>query len=318
MLSNISDLFTMASLVICMLLSGIIFYYLRTRINMLEQSVMDQAQLLQQVVTSIKSSQFRQMGLQQQQQQQQQNKNDVEKCLAASLDNHDYSQSNSTIKLIQVSDDSDNDSNDDSDSDSDDDSDDDSYDNNDNNELYSSGNSNGGSKIIDLSAITSSSSMSFLPLTKSDDVKIIELKSNIKLNGDDESDQSDQSDESDESDDDNDESDQSDDDNDESDNDNDNDNNDNQDNETKQNNTVHETNKKRNNGNNGNNNRIFKSIVIEEDVTIEENSNILSLDKMKNMPVNTLRNLAKKKLNNVDTPTINKMSKKEILKAFHS
>ena len=320
MLSNISDLFTMASLVICMLLSGIIFYYLRTRINMLEQSVMDQAQLLQQVVTSIKSSQFRQMGSQQQQQQQQQNKDDVEKCLAASLDNHDYS----TIKLIQVSDDSDNDSNDDSDSDSDDDSDDDSYDNNDNNELYSSGNSNGGSKIIDLSAITSSSSMSFLPLTKSDDVKIIELKSNIKLNGDDESDQSDQSDESDESDDDNDESDHSDDDNDESDNDNDNDesdndndndNNDNQDNETKQNNTVHETNKKRNNGNN---NRNFKSIVIEEDVTLEENSNILSLDKMKNMPVNTLRNLAKKKLNNVDTPTINKMSKKEILKAFYS
>ena len=39
---------------------------------------------------------------------------------------------------------------------------------------------------------------------------------------------------------------------------------------------------------------------------------------MKNMPVNTLRNLAKKKLNNVDTPTINKMSKKEILKAFNS
>ena len=60
MLSNISDLFTMASLVICMLLSGIIFYYLRTRISMLEQSVMDQAQLLQQVVTSLKSSQYRQ------------------------------------------------------------------------------------------------------------------------------------------------------------------------------------------------------------------------------------------------------------------
>ena len=39
---------------------------------------------------------------------------------------------------------------------------------------------------------------------------------------------------------------------------------------------------------------------------------------MKNMPVNTLRNLAKKKLNNVDMPTINKMSKKDILKAFNS
>ena len=61
MLSNISDLFTMASLVICMLLSGIIFYYLRTRISMLEQSVMDQAQLLQQVVTSLKTVQYRQM-----------------------------------------------------------------------------------------------------------------------------------------------------------------------------------------------------------------------------------------------------------------
>jgi hypothetical protein len=60
MLSNISDLFTMASLVICMLLSGIIFYYLRTRISMLEQSVVDQAQLLQQVVASLKSSQYRQ------------------------------------------------------------------------------------------------------------------------------------------------------------------------------------------------------------------------------------------------------------------
>ena len=299
MLSNISDLFTMASLVICMLLSGIIFYYLRTRINMLEQSVMDQAQLLQQVVTSIKSSQIRQMGLQQQQHQQQQNNEDVERC-SASLDNNDYSlNNNSTINLIQVSDDSES-------SDVDSDDDDDSYDDDDNDD--DNDNDNGvrsGSKIIDLSTITSSSSMSFLPLTKSDDVKIIELKSNIKLNS--ESDQSDESDESDESDqsDDNDEGDQSNDDND-------NDDDDNDDNETKQNNAVHETNK------NCGNNKIFKSIVIEEDVTLEEESNILSLDKMKNMPVNTLRNLAKKKLNNVDTPTINKMSKKEILKAFNS
>ena len=66
MLSNISDLFTMASLAICMLLSGIIFYYLRTRINMLEQSVMEQAQLLQQV---LRHSQNQQQLLQQQQQQ---------------------------------------------------------------------------------------------------------------------------------------------------------------------------------------------------------------------------------------------------------
>lgn len=298
MLSNISDLFTMASLVICMLLSGIIFYYLRTRINMLEQSVMDQAQLLQQVVTSIKSSQFRQMGLQQQQQQQQQNNDGVEKC-PASLENNDYSQHNSTIKLIQVSDDSES-------SDDDNDSDDDSYDDDDNNDhelYYSGGNSNGGSKIIDLSTITSSSPMSFLPLTKSDDIKVIELKSNIKLN--DESDQSDDSDESDESD----ESDQSDD-SDESENDHDDDNDDddqdNDDNDNgnnanvnencNENNNENETN--RNGGNSGNNNRNFKSIVIEEDATNNlsfADSNILSLDKMKNMPVNTLRNLAKKK-----------------------
>lgn len=310
MLSNISDLFTMASLVICMLLSGIIFYYLRTRINMLEQSVMDQAQLLQQVVTSIKSSQFRQMGSQQQQQQQhQQNNEDVERC-PASLENNDYSlNNNSAIKLIQVSDDdSDNDSDNDSNNDSDDDSYDNDDDNNDNNELYYGG-GNSGSKIIDLSTITSSSSMSFLPLTKSDDIKIIELKSNINLN--DESDDVDQSDESDDSDD----SDESENDNDE---DNEDDNDEERDATVNENENENETTKNRNNVNN---NRIFKSIVIEEDVTNElslEESNILSLDKMKNMPVNTLRNLAKKKLNNVDTPTINKMSKKEILKAFNS
>jgi hypothetical protein len=39
---------------------------------------------------------------------------------------------------------------------------------------------------------------------------------------------------------------------------------------------------------------------------------------MKNMPVNSLRSLAKTKLSNIiDVPTINKMSKKDILKALH-
>ena len=36
----------------------------------------------------------------------------------------------------------------------------------------------------------------------------------------------------------------------------------------------------------------------------------------KNMPVNMLRDLAKTKLTHLEQPTINKMSKKEILKAL--
>jgi hypothetical protein len=318
MLSNISDLFTMASLVICMLLSGIIFYYLRTRINMLEQSVMDQAQLLQQVVTSIKSSQFRQMGLQQQWSQQQQQQQQQQEEQQDQEQNMEKCPASNSIKLIEVSDDSEFSDDDDSDDDSDDDDNDSDNDNDNDNKLYytsgnsNNSNSNGGSKIIDLSAITSSSSMSFLPLTKSDDVKIIELKSNINLNDDSDDESDDQSD-----------SDQSDD---QSDNESDNqsdDQSDNQSDQSKDDNADDQNdNADANNQSNihiGNSNRNLKSIVIEEDVTLEEDSNnILSLDKMKNMPVNTLRNLAKKKLNNVDTPTINKMSKKEILKAFNS
>jgi hypothetical protein len=57
----------------------------------------------------------------------------------------------------------------------------------------------------------------------------------------------------------------------------------------------------------------MKSIVI-EDITTS-----VSLDEMKNMPVNSLRSLAKTKLSNIiDVPTINKMSKKDILKALHA
>ena len=37
---------------------------------------------------------------------------------------------------------------------------------------------------------------------------------------------------------------------------------------------------------------------------------------LKNMPVNMLRDLAKTKLTHLEQPTINKMSKKEILKAL--
>ena len=113
MLSNISDLFTMASLVICMLLSGIIFYYLRTRISMLEQSVVDQAQLLQQVVASLKSSQYRQ----------QMNAN-VNVVSAQQHQDLIAESSEMKMNLIQVSDDSESDSECDSESDSSDDSDD--------------------------------------------------------------------------------------------------------------------------------------------------------------------------------------------------
>ena len=114
MLSNISDLFTMASLVICMLLSGIIFYYLRTRISMLEQSVMDQAQLLQQVVASLKSSQYRQ----------QMNAN-VNVVSAQQHQDLIAESSEMKMNLIQVSDDSESDSSDDSDDSDDYESDDD-------------------------------------------------------------------------------------------------------------------------------------------------------------------------------------------------
>ena len=55
------------------------------------------------------------------------------------------------------------------------------------------------------------------------------------------------------------------------------------------------------------NNKKFKSIIIEDP------AGSVSLDEMKNMPVNSLRSLAKTKLG----PSINKMSKKDILKALH-
>ena len=303
MLSNISDLFTMASLVICMLLSGIIFYYLRTRINMLEQSVMDQAHLLQQVVTSIKSSQFRQMAA-----------NATVSQQNSQNDQCPVENSNSRLNLIQVSDDDDGSSNDSS-GDDDDDDESTSCESNDYDDDDDNNNINGSSKIIDLSAITSSS----LPISSSsysskhDDIKIIELKSSIKLNDEDESDDDDEDDEDDEDDDDDD---------DEDDDDADADANgaNGADADANDADAYTDTKNKLNNTSINNNHKKFKSIVI-EDITnstaSNSNSSSISLDEMKNMPVNTLRNLAKTKLNNVDPPTINKMSKKEILKALN-
>jgi|694.fasta_scaffold93013_3 hypothetical protein len=316
MLSNISDLFTMASLVICMLLSGIIFYYLRTRINMLEQSVMDQAHLLQQVVTSIKSSQFRQMTA-----------NATVSQQNSQNDQCPVENSNSKLNLIQVSDDDDDSSGDDDDDDESTSCESNDYDDDDDNN-----NINGSSKIIDLSAITSSS----LPISSSsysskhDDIKIIELKSSIKLNDEDESDDDDDEDDDDEDDDDEDEDD--DDDDEDEDDDTDADVNDAHANDAHANDAdanhadanhadaYADTKNKISNTSINNNHKKFKSIVI-EDITNSTasnyNSSSISLDEMKNMPVNTLRNLAKTKLNNVDPPTINKMSKKEILKALN-
>lgn len=329
MLSNISDLFTMASLVICMLLSGIIFYYLRTRISMLEQSVMDQAQLLQQVVTSLKSSQYRQ----------QMNANGGSANInMISSQQFDAADSNTSMiqkpmNLIQVSDDSDEDESDDDsdDIDDDDDSESETSQSDDVNmdvcTMRESANSL--SKIIDLSAITSSSN-SFKPYSPSQsEIKVIELKSNIHSghdgDGDDDVTNSSDDDDDDDSDGEYDEDEYSDDEasshdgsdkqmkkntmnenNEHAENQNQNQIGDHDNNSTSNNNSI---NNHRSSVNSAN--KTMKSIVI-EDVT-----NSVSLDEMKNMPVNSLRSLAKTKLSNIDVPTINKMSKKEILKALH-
>lgn len=309
MLSNISDLFTMASLVICMLLSGIIFYYLRTRISMLEQSVMDQAQLLQQVVTSLKSSQYRQ-----------QVNTNANVISAQQYQNQDLVKSNQMqMNLIQVSDDSDD--SDDS-SDGSESSDDDSH--NSESDYDESGNvctlEDGSCKIIDLSTI--SSSANYLKPSSHSEIKVIELKSNIHSNHDGVS--SDDDDDVDDNDDDEDDEDDeySDDEDDDEYSDGDvnnmNQNKENKNNEYMENLSQNHTLSDVSNGvttSNGNgvdvNVKKMKSIVIEDPTTS------VSLDEMKNMPVNSLRSLAKTKLSNIDVPTINKMSKKEILKALH-
>lgn len=293
MLSNISDLFTMASLAICMLLSGIIFYYLRTRINMLEQSVMEQAHLLQQVL--------RQSQNQQQQQQ---------IVMAASVSGGGGSgatgtRTNATLtgekdqlqlrqQLIEVSDDSD-------------DSDD-----SDVNAHHS--------KLIDLSALASTVPSAFFENggnggSGNAEIKVIELKHCFNGGNDDgvveyclrndsdsesesESDGSDSDDGSDNSYSDGDADGPGD------------------------STSTSTANKIKNNFEKDVNDDLDKKKKYEKTnkgIKKYENGNTLSSDgalPLKNMPVNMLRDLAKTKLAHLEQPAINKMSKKEILKAL--
>jgi hypothetical protein len=281
-----------------MLLSGIIFYYLRTRISMLEQSVMDQAQLLQQVVTSLKSSQYRQ--------QMNANANMTNAQQQQDVDNSNQRQMN----LIQVSDDSDSsDSSESSDSDDSDDSESGV------NVCTLEGSC---SKIIDLSTIASSSANYLKPSSSHSEIKVIELKSNIRSNKDylgnssDEDDDDDDDDEDDEDEDDDDEDHDDEDENDDEDYDSGEMNNGEKNDNKNENEHTESKNDESNNQSHVNVNiKKMKSIVIEDPTTS------VSLDEMKNMPVNSLRSLAKTKLSNIDVPTINKMSKKDILKALH-
>jgi hypothetical protein len=301
MLSNISDLFTMASLVVCMLLSGIIFYYLRTRISMLEQSVMDQAQLLQQVVASLKSSQYRQMNphaaatIQSHHQQQ----HDAE----SNANQQQQQQQQQQLNLIQVSDDDDDDDTDtdtsgdsESDSDSDYEGEDERANRNGNGNTCTIGdNSSSCSKIIDLSSLTAGY---YKPLSSQSEIKVIELTtSNIHLNH------------SDGGDDDASSASGNDDDDDEYSEDGDRVQDNNNAGQIKNDNNANQN--KENNTGNGTNHKKIKSIIIEDNAAAAAES--VSLDEMKNMPVNSLRSLAKTKLG----PSINKMSKKDILKALH-
>lgn len=310
MLSNISDLFTMASLVICMLLSGIIFYYLRTRISMLEQSVMDQAQLLQQVVTSLKSSQYRQ------QMNANSNTNANANMISAQQHQDFVKSSEMQMNLIQVSDDD----SDDSDSSESSDSDDSESDSSDDSESGVNVCTLEGScsKIIDLSTIASSANY-LKPSSSHSEIKVIELKSNIRSDKDYLGNSSHDEDEDDGDDDDDEDEDDDDDDEDEDEDDEDRDDDEDEDenmngekNDARNENDIESKNDESENQSHRNINiKKMKSIVIEDPTTS------VSLDEMKNMPVNSLRSLAKTKLSNIDVPTINKMSKKDILKALH-
>ena len=317
MLSNISDLFTMASLVICMLLSGIIFYYLRTRISMLEQSVMDQAQLLQQVVTSLKSSQYKQMTA-----------NANPNTITTNIVPVNSNNSNQTqMDLIQVSDDSDSDDSDESDTDNGSDDSSNHDHNHDENERHICTLDDGDCKVIDLSTI--SSPVNYFKPSHSE-IKVIELTSNVRSGHE----YANDNDSSDNDNDDDDDDDYDDDDDDEGDDDDDQHSDGhevemNHHRESAKNNIKNENRNNRNNIENeddeskhnemdsqhhvsNSNNKKMKSIIIEDPTSS------ISLDEMKNMPVNSLRTLAKTKLSNmIDIPTINKMSKKDILKALH-
>ena len=298
MLSNISDLFTMASLVICMLLSGIIFYYLRTRISMLEQSVMDQAQLLQQVVTSLKSSQYRQ--------QMNANANTNANMISAQQQQDVVNSNQGQMNLIQVSDDSD-------DSESDDSSDSESRDDSENgvNVCTLEGSC---SKIIDLSTIASYANYS-KPFPQTE-IKVIELKSNIRSDNDYLGNSSDDYGDDASSDDEDDEDEASSDE--DGDQDGDGDEDEDKDMNGEKNNARNENDIESKNDESENQSNVNVNIKKMKSIVIEDLTTSVSLDEMKNMPVNSLRSLAKTKLGNIiDVPTINKMSKKDILKALH-
>jgi heme exporter protein D len=303
MLSNISDLFTMASLAICMLLSGIIFYYLRTRINMLEQSVMEQAQLLQQV-------------LRHSQNQQQQQQHQIAMMAGASTTATPATtvpsllQQQQQQRLIPVSDDSESDdSESDDDSDDDDESDSDDDDDGDGNLHHS--------KSIDLSAIMSnaqlpSSSTFFFEnnngSNSNTEIKVIELKHCFSggnddgieyclRNGDDNHSDSDGDSDSDsESDSDSDSSDGDD------------------GNESE----GHVADKGSSNKNDSKNDDKKKHLDKLKKGAHPAHSSLDVAVPLKNMPVNMLRDLAKTKLTQLEQSAINKMSKKEILKALDS
>jgi heme exporter protein D len=304
MLSNISDLFTMASLAICMLLSGIIFYYLRTRINMLEQSVMEQAQLLQQVLRHSQN---------QQQQQQQQ----IAMMAGASTTTTPVTTVQNSLqqqqqqRLIPVSDDSESDDSESDDDDDYDDSDDDDDDDGDGN-LHRS-------KSIDLSAIMSNaqlpSSSNFFEnnngSSSNTEIKVIELKHCFSggnddgieyclRNGDDNHSDSEGDSDSDS---------ESDSDSDSSDGDNGNES------------EGHVADKGSSNKNDSKNDDKKKHLDKLKKGAHSAHSAHSSLDvavPLKNMPVNMLRDLAKTKLTQLEQSAINKMSKKEILKALDS
>jgi hypothetical protein len=254
---------------------------------MLEQSVMDQAQLLQQVVTSLKSSQYRQ----------QMNAN-VNVVSAQQHQDLIAESSEMKMNLIQVSDDSESDSSDDSDDSDDYESDDDE-----------SGNGNvctieyGSCKIIDLSTISSSANY-LKPSSSHSEIKVIELKSNIRSSNEYVGNSSHDEDEDDEDDEDDDEDEDEDDDDED------------EDMNCEKNDDMNDVESKNDESENQSHANVnikkMKSIVIEDITTTS-----VSLDEMKNMPVNSLRSLAKTKLSNIDVPTINKMSKKDILKALH-
>jgi heme exporter protein D len=288
MLSNISDLFTMASLAICMLLSGIIFYYLRTRINMLEQSVMEQAQLLQQV---LRHSQNQQQLLQQQQQQQIATMATASTAATAATATIVPKSLQQQQRLIPVSDDSDSDDSESDDSDSDDSESDYSESDNDSNNLHRS-------KSIDLSALTSTAQIPLMSSTffenggSNTEIKVIELKHYFNGNNDGNCDNSGSgSDNSSES---------------GSDNSSDNSSDGNESGSDDDGNDKGSSNENNNLDNKKHFEKIKKEAHPSLDVPVP----------LKSMPVNMLRDLAKTKLTHLEQPAINKMSKKEILKAL--